>query len=60
MNFKIKDFEPIRYANIDLGKINVFGGHDGLGKSTASKLLYCYLRSCYSKKRGICNKSIGR
>ena len=45
INLKIKDFGPINEADIVLNKINVVGGNNATGKSTTSKLLYCFLKS---------------
>ena len=45
INLKIKDFGPINEADIALNKINVVGGNNATGKSTTSKLLYCFLKS---------------
>lgn len=45
INIKINDFGPINKADIDLNKINVGGGNNATGKSTTSKLLYCFLKS---------------
>lgn len=45
INIKINDFGPINAADINLNKINVVGGNNATGKSTTSKLLYCFLKS---------------
>lgn len=45
MKIEIKDVGVINEANIDIKKINVVGGVNSSGKTTASKLLYCYLKS---------------
>ena len=45
LNLEIKDFGKINEANIEINKINVVGGVNASGKSTASKLLYCFLKS---------------
>ena len=42
---EIDNVGPISHAKIDIGKINVVGGINSSGKSTASKLLYCFLRA---------------
>ena len=42
---EIDNVGPISQANIEIGKINVVGGINSSGKSTASKLLYCFLRA---------------
>ena len=41
---EIKNFGLINEANIEINKINVVGGINSSGKSTASKLLYCFLK----------------
>ena len=53
MNLSLKDFGPIDEANIDLGKITVIGGENATGKSTTSKILYCFLRANSSKRQEI-------
>ncbi len=45
VNLEIKDLGVINKANINIDKINVVGGINNSGKSTASKLLYCFLKS---------------
>lgn len=45
MNFQIENIGPINKLNIDIGKINIIGGHNATGKSTASKMLYCFLKA---------------
>lgn len=44
-NLDIEGFGIINEAHIEIGKINVVGGVNSSGKSTASKLLYCFLKS---------------
>ena len=44
-NLEINDFGRINKADIEINKINVIGGVNSSGKSTASKLLYCFLKS---------------
>lgn len=44
-NLKINGCGQINEAKIDIKKINVVGGVNSSGKSTVSKLLYCYLKS---------------
>ena len=45
MDLKINDFGQINNAEINIKKINVVGGVNSSGKSTVSKILYCYLKS---------------
>lgn len=45
MNLEINEFGQINSAKINIKKINVVGGVNSSGKSTVSKLLYCYLKS---------------
>ena len=45
MDLEINDFGQINYAKINIKKINVVGGVNSSGKSTVSKILYCYLKS---------------
>lgn len=55
---KIKNFGPIINANVKIDKINVIGGQNATGKSTASKLLYCFLKSNSTKRQNFAYKSI--
>lgn len=45
LRLELKDVGPICDANIDINRINVVGGQNATGKSTASKLLYCFLKA---------------
>ena len=45
VNLEIRDLGVIGNASIDIDKINVVGGVNSSGKTTASKLLYCCLKS---------------
>ena len=45
INLHLKDFGQISEAKININKINVVGGVNSSGKSTISKLLYCYFKS---------------
>ena len=45
MNLKITNYGAIDNANINISKINVVGGVNNSGKTTAAKLMYCYLKS---------------
>lgn len=53
MKLKINDFGPIYDAEIDVGKITVIGGHNSTGKSTASKLLFSFLKANSSKRQNL-------
>jgi len=44
MDISIQNFGAIYESNINLKKINVIGGQNATGKSTTSKLLYCFLK----------------
>lgn len=57
-NFNIKNFGPINEADINIGKINIVAGHNSTGKSTASKFLYCYLKSSCSKRQDFAYESL--
>lgn len=50
-----KNILAINNAKIELNKINVVGGTNASGKSTASKILYCFLKA-NSNKRLECAK----
>lgn len=54
----INNFGPIDFASLNLAKINVVGGKNSTGKSTASKLLYCFLKANASDRQEIAFKSI--
>lgn len=45
LKFKIQNIGPIHEANFNLGKLNIVGGINGSGKSTAAKILYSFLFS---------------
>ena len=45
LHLDIEGFGLINEAKIEIGKINVVGGVNASGKSTASKLLYCFLKA---------------
>ena len=56
LNLEIKDFGNINYADIEINKITVVGGVNDSGKSTACKLLYCFLKSNFlSQKEAVMN-----
>lgn len=51
IKIEIDNFGPINHADINIGELNVIGGLNGTGKSTASKLMYCFLKSVSSKRQ---------
>ena len=58
LSFNLRNVGPINEANIELGKINVIGGENATGKSTTSKLLYCFLKSTSSKRQELFYESV--
>ena len=58
MVLEINDFGPINDAKIDLKKINVIAGTNGSGKSTSSKLLFCFLTSISKEGIYLANRSL--
>ena len=58
LNLDIHDFGPINQANIELKKLNIIAGINGSGKTTSSKLLYCFLTSNSNESDYLANKSI--
>lgn len=60
INLDISDFGPINQAKIELKKLNVIAGVNGSGKTTSSKLLYCFLTSNSDEKEYLTNMSINR
>lgn len=51
LKLEINNFGPINNVKLDIGKINVVGGVNGSGKSTTSKLLYCFLKAMTANRR---------
>lgn len=47
---ELKDVGPIHKAKLEINKINIIGGQNSTGKSTSSKLLYCFLKSNSSNR----------
>lgn len=58
MNLNINNFGPINKAKIELNKLNVIAGVNGSGKTTSSKLLYCFLTSNSNEKDYLANITI--
>lgn len=58
INFKIRNVGPVANANIKIGKINVVGGKNSTGKSTSSKILYCFLRANSSNRQDLAIESL--
>lgn len=58
MVLTVNDFGPISHADININKINVIAGKNSTGKSTASKLLYCFLRANSSDRKSYGLKSL--
>lgn len=50
-NLTIRNLGVIDEADIDITKINVVGGVNSSGKSTISKILYCFLKSPKSPEK---------
>ena len=42
---EINDYHSINHAKIEINKINVVGGVNGSGKSTASRMFYSFLKA---------------
>ena len=60
MKFILKDFGCINNAKVDIGKITVVGGHNSTGKSSASKLLFSFLKANSSKRVELAIETITR
>ena len=58
LNIDIHNFGPINQANIELKKLNIIAGINGSGKTTSSKLLYCFLESNSDEGDYLANNSI--
>ena len=60
MKFILNDFGSINNAELDIGKITVVGGLNSTGKSSASKLLFSFLKANSSKRRDLAIETITR
>lgn len=58
MILELENIGPIDSAKINIGKVNIIGGKNSTGKSTSSKLLYCFLRSNSSTRQELTTKSL--
>ena len=45
LTLEIKHFGKINHADIKINRINVIGGVNASGKSTVTRLLYCFLKA---------------
>ena len=60
LRLELKDVEPIVSADIDINRINVIGGKNATGKSTASKLLYSFLKVNSSDREKLVASTINK
>lgn len=60
LKLELKDAGPIVSADIDINKINIIGGQNATGKSTASKLLYCFLKINSSDRDRLVTRRLNR
>lgn len=58
LNVKLENIGPIGKADMNLAQINIIGGQNSTGKSTATKLLYSILRANSSKNKELVQNSI--
>ena len=58
MKLEVNGMWSINNANIDIGKINIIGGNNSTGKSTTSKLLYCFIKSSTENGRNLAIQDI--
>ena len=59
IQLEIKNIGPIHEANINLGKLNIIGGANSTGKSTSSRLLYCFLFSASEEGKNYYDGMVG-
>ncbi len=60
LKLELKDAGPIVSADIDINRINIVGGPNATGKSTASKLLYCFLKINSSDRDRLVSRRLNR
>lgn len=58
LNMKLENIGPIAKADMNLAQINIVGGQNSTGKSTATKLLYSMLRANSSNNKNLAYSSI--
>ena len=58
ISLNIRNFGLIKEANLNIGQINVVIGKNSTGKSTSSKILYCFLNAASNDGIKLANKSI--
>lgn len=58
MRFTLTDFACIDNAELNIDKITVVGGHNSTGKSSASKLLFSFLKANSSKRKELAIETI--
>ena len=58
LNVKLENVGPIGKADMNLAQINIIGGQNSTGKSTATKLLYSILRANSSRNKDLAYDSI--
>lgn len=47
-NLKIKNFGPIKQANIDVSPLTIFMGPNNSGKSFVGQIIQCFNSCCYN------------
>ena len=58
MCLSIRNFGAISKADLEINKINIIAGKNATGKSTASKLLYCFLKYNSHNRQNFAYKSV--
>ena len=60
LKLELKNVGPIVNADIDINRINIIGGQNATGKSTASKLLYSFLKINSSDRDRLVTRRLNR